>query len=93
MPGQGVTSMFAFGYAAGVVAGVLAGNGLRTELLAPPTWRRVARVKGGKDGSRARASAIWPDKASWFARVKDDGVAEAALIAYAGNLLLKSNLL
>ncbi len=38
----------------------------------------------GKDGARARAAALWPEQAGEFRRVKDDGKAEAALIAYWG---------
>ena len=38
--------------------------------------------------NEARSEAIrrWPDKATLFARVSDDGCAEAALIALAGFL-------
>ncbi|HEY8162615.1 MAG TPA: hypothetical protein VIF34_10165 [Methylocystis sp.] len=37
-----------------------------------------------KDAARSEAIRRWPDKAQFFARVKDDGRAEAALIAVAG---------
>jgi hypothetical protein len=39
---------------------------------------------GAKDAARSEAIRRWPDKARLFARVKDDGRAEAALIAVAG---------
>jgi crossover junction endodeoxyribonuclease RuvC len=42
------------------------------------------RVRGGKDGSRERAAAIYPVKAQLFARKKDDGRSDAALIATHG---------
>jgi crossover junction endodeoxyribonuclease RuvC len=37
-----------------------------------------------KDASRSEAKRRWPGQAALFARVKDDGQAEAALIAIAG---------
>jgi crossover junction endodeoxyribonuclease RuvC len=39
---------------------------------------------GAKDAARSEAIHRWPAKAGLFARVKDDGRAEAALIAVAG---------
>ncbi len=41
---------------------------------------------GAKDTARSEAIRRWPDKAGLFARVKDDGRADAALIAVAGLL-------
>ena len=40
--------------------------------------------EGAKDGARSQALRRWPGHAATFARVKDDGRAEAALIAIAG---------
>ena len=84
MPGQGVASMFAFGRAAGVVEGVLAGLGVAHTLVPPQTWIKFAAVVGGKDGSRQRAGQMFPAAANLFSRAKDDGRADAALIAYYG---------
>ena len=84
MPGQGVTSMFAFGQSLGIVQGVLAGLGIPVQLVAPAKWKRALGVNAGKDGSRAMAVSLWPSSASEFSRVKDDGRAEAALIAHWG---------
>lgn len=81
MPGQGVSSMFSFGRAAGIVEGVLAGLSVSFELIPPATWIKSMRTFGGKDGSRQRAQELFPDYAHLFARKKDDGRAEAALIA------------
>jgi hypothetical protein len=41
-------------------------------------------VKGDKDVSRQRASALLPRHSGLWLRKKDDGRAEAALIAYYG---------
>ena len=85
MPGNGVASMFSFGRAAGIVEGVLAGLSVPFELIPPATWIKAMRTFGGKDGSRQRAQELFPDYAHLFARKKDDGRAEAALLAcYAG---------
>jgi len=85
MPGQGVTSMFAFGEAAGIVRGVMAGLRIRTELVPPTVWKRNLKLTGqGKGNSRALAAQIWPCQADLFRRIKDDGRAEAALLAYWG---------
>jgi len=84
MPGQGVSSMFAFGEAYGLVRGVLAGMGIPCTTVTPAVWTKAMRVAGGKDGSRQRAMELWPDKAGLFKRVKDDGRADAALIAQWG---------
>lgn len=85
MPGQGVTSMFAFGEALGLVRGVFAGLLVPQTLVLPQVWKRALKVPTGKDGSRAMAAQLWPLNASEFKRVKDDGRAEAALIALWGS--------
>lgn len=88
MPGQGVASMFAFGRAAGVIEGVLAGLHIPTTYVTPQEWQKAMRVLGGKDGARARAAQLWPKSAKEFARKKDDGRADAALIAGYGAKLI-----
>lgn len=86
MPKQGVASMFAFGRSVGQVEGILATLGVTVSYIAPPVWKLAIGIKAGstKDASRAKASQLWPGKAGLFARAKDDGRAEAALIAAAG---------
>lgn len=84
MPGQGVTSMFAFGESFGLAKGVLAGLKIPTSTVTPGKWKKALQLNAGKDGSRAKAAQIWPEHAGEFKRVKDDGKAEACLIAYWG---------
>lgn len=86
MPGQGVSSMFAFGKTFGGILGALAAFNIRTEMVPPQTWKRWHRIKAdsGKDASRAIAKNLFPTQAGLFARVKDDGRAESALIAWWG---------
>ncbi len=83
MPGQGVTSMFRFGYAAGAVAGVCAGHNIPTTFLRPKVWQSVAGMRQGKDAGRLRAMQLFPRQTELFRRVKDHNRADAALIAYA----------
>ncbi|MGJ0507609.1 MAG: hypothetical protein ACR652_10850 [Methylocystis sp.] len=89
-PGEGAVGAFAFGRARGVIEGALGAAGIPATFLTPPTWKRAVGIAPGKVGAKdaARSEAIrrWPDKADLFARVKDDGRAEAALIAVAGLL-------
>lgn len=87
-PGEGVSSAFAFGDCKGVVRGVLAAAAIPTVWITPPQWKRCIGIAPGKDGAKdaARSEAIrrWPSHAALFARKKDDGRAEACLIAYTG---------
>lgn len=82
MPGQGVTSVFSFGRSVGLVEGVLAAYLLPVTIVTPQAWQKAAGVRGGKDGSRLRACELFPNYAGLFARKKDDGRADAALMAW-----------
>jgi crossover junction endodeoxyribonuclease RuvC len=86
--GEGAVGAFAFGRSGGVIEGVLAALGLPIAFLSPPTWKRLVGIapgrSGAKDAARSEAIRRWPDHAALFARVKDDGRAEAALIGVAG---------
>jgi len=85
-PGEGAVGAFAFGRSRGVIEGVLAAAGVRCQFLTPACWKRTVGLPPGrnKDASRAAAIQRWPARAELFSRKKDDGVAEAALIAIAG---------
>ena len=84
MTGQGVSSSFAFGRAGGVLEGVLAALGVPITLVPPATWTKSMRRFAGKDASRERAVELFPEHARMFSRKKDDGRADAALIAMWG---------
>jgi crossover junction endodeoxyribonuclease RuvC len=81
MPGQGVTSMFSFGRALGVLEGVLAGLLIPYDHVTPSVWKKEMKINASKDGARELAMRYWPHKAQMFKRKKDDGRAEAALLA------------
>ena len=84
MPGQGVSSVFAFGKSFGVLIGILAALGVPMTFVAPATWKRALGVPAAKDGARARASQLMPAAAYLWPLVKHDGRAEAGLIGYYG---------
>lgn len=81
MPGQGVSSTFRFGMATGAVAGVVGALGLPVAWVPAAKWKRASLLTADKEMSRLRAIETWPDRAHLFARKKDHGRAEAALIA------------
>jgi crossover junction endodeoxyribonuclease RuvC len=85
MPGQGVSSMFSFGRSVGVVEGVLAAYEIPTTFITPQAWMKAMGIRAGKDGSRERAMQLFPRYADLFARKKDDGRSDAALIAKYGS--------
>lgn len=84
MPNQGVSSMFAFGQAAGIVEGVLASATNNIIYVRPQSWKKHFMLGSNKGEARALASQLWPDMSGKFKRVKDDGRAEAALIGLWG---------
>lgn len=85
-PTDAKVAAFSFGRARGCLEGVLGAMGIPVMMLTVPTWRRTVGLPAGATKDMARGEAIrrWPDRAELFARVRDDGRAEAALIAVAG---------
>tara|TARA_B100000683_G_scaffold225536_1_gene224146 strand:- start:3110 stop:3589 length:480 start_codon:yes stop_codon:yes gene_type:complete len=90
MPGQGVTSMFNFGKGFGVILGAAAGLGLQTTQVTPQTWMKALKCQRGKDANRERACELFPQYADMFTRKKDDGRADAALLAYYATFFVKN---
>ena len=84
MPGQGVSSVFAFGRSTGMLEGVLAALKIRTTMVQPQAWQKAVGQRPGKDGSRQRAAELFPVYVNLFALKKHDGRADAALIAWYG---------
>ena len=85
MPKQGVASTFKLGVNYGAIRGVCAALGISYSLVTPGKWKRDMGLKADKNQARARAAQLWPGAAAQFARKKDDGRAEAALIALWGS--------
>ena len=86
MPGQGVTSMFSFGRAVGVIDGEFGYAGIIPTEVTPRVWQRELGLAPGaeKAAHRALAQKLFPKHANLFARNKDDGRADAALILHYG---------
>ena len=82
MPKQGVSSTFQFGVSYGIVIGCAYTLGFDVVFVTPQKWKKALGLSSDKDESRMLATRLWPDNADAFSRKKDDGRAEAALIAY-----------
>ncbi len=84
MPGQGVSSMFSMGQGFGIWEGVTAALGLPTEYVTPQRWKKTMLGVGSgtdKPASIVKALALFPSAEGYLKRKKDDGRAEAILIA------------
>lgn len=86
-PGEGTASAHTNGRNWGVAYGVLCAQFIPVEIVAPHVWKRGMCCPKAKDGARARAKQLLPQHAHLFARVKDDGRAEAALLALYAELV------
>ena len=89
-PGQGVSSMFKFGYVCGGLRGLVAAHFIPVTYVTPRKWKAALDVPKAKDGARARASELFPKYSHIWQRVKDDGRAESAMIALYGARILNS---
>ena len=89
MPKQGVVSMFRFGYNAGILFGVLEALDVKILKVKPSVWKSALNLSSDKKKSLALAKKKFPSYKNYFSRAKDDGRAEAALLAlYARNTFL-----
>lgn len=81
MRGQGVSSMFRFGQGYGALQMGLAAHKIPTDYVTPAKWKKHFGLSRDKGASRGLAMQKFPSIADKFKRVKDDGRAEAALLA------------
>ena len=84
-PRDGTVGAFTFGEAYGLLQGVAAGLRVPLRYVQPNRWKKDLKLRRGKDASRQRAQQLFPAYRDEFARAKDDGRAEAALIAHWGH--------
>lgn len=85
MPGQGVSSMFTFGHAAGVVEGVATACGAPLHLVTPQAWKKQCGLIGqDKDAARSKAVQLYPELRILDLKGKGQAVADAILIARHG---------
>lgn len=82
-PGEGSSSAFSFGQTYGGILAVLAALGIPHDVVQPVAWKRRAGIPAGSDkrASIATAKRLMPGAAGYLTRVKDDGRAEALLLA------------
>jgi hypothetical protein len=84
MPKQGVSSTFKFGVAYGMARGVIAAMLVPQIYVTPAKWKRFYGLTSDKEKAREMAIQTWPS-CTMFARKKDHGRAEAALLAKYGS--------
>ena len=82
-PGEGAVGAFAFGHTFGGIMATLATLALPHDVIQPASWKRRAGIPPGADkgASIATAKRLLPDAATYLTRIKDDGRAEALLLA------------
>ena len=85
-PGQGVVSMFRFGYGYGLWCGIVAQLGVPLVRIRPQAWQRLAYA--GRDSSDKKQASILVAREKWPAlplrsKSADSGVSDAALLAWA----------
>jgi crossover junction endodeoxyribonuclease RuvC len=93
-PGLSATSVFTTGYGYGLLLGISAASGGHVRTIRPQEWKAThnligaggdlkgaARTRAIKLASREKAMGRFIHHADMFKRAKDDGRAEAALIA------------
>lgn len=95
-PGQGHMNVWTFSGNYHALLAALGALAIPVRHVRTPEWRKTAGITipatvpkerksaEGKRLSRQRACELWPTEAERFRRVKDDGRAEAALIARHG---------
>jgi len=85
MPKNGSIASFSLGLNSGIVIGCVTANHFPMVLVRPIDWKRSMGLVGkDKNASRGLASELFPEFRDRFKRVKDDGLAEACLIARHG---------
>lgn len=82
--GMGRTSAYNFGQGVGILKGVIAALEIPYTLITPQKWKKHFGLSKEKDRSRLLATRLYPIMADKFIRKKDDGRAEAILIAKYG---------
>ena len=83
MPGQGTVSMFNMGVGFGLWLGLLAALRLPLRRIEPAKWKREMGIAVGSDKAQSivRALQIFPLADQLLKRKKDDGRADALLLA------------
>ena len=92
-PQMGVASSFRFGEGYGIIQGILVAMRIKSFFIHPAVWKAGMELSADKNRSLELAGKIFPSHASLFHLRKNDGLAEAALLAeYGRRFLLPKNL-
>jgi len=81
MPGEGVSSAFTFGSICGAIDMATIAHNYEQIFISPQKWKKYFGITADKTIARQLAIQRFPKYSQLFARVKDDGRAEATLIA------------
>lgn len=87
MPKQGVSSSFLFGKGFGIWLGIISAYNIPLILVSPQSWKKTLGVTSDKNTSLEKARELFPTLAEQLKRKKDDGRAEALLIACYGRMM------
>lgn len=80
MPGNGAKSARSMGISLGRLETAILACSIPVTRVTPNVWKRAMGLSADKEASRALAKRTWPST-GYFDRRKDDGRAEAALLA------------
>lgn len=81
MPRDGAVGAFAFGKSAGLIEGVIAAAWIPIEMIRPSVWKKKAGLTADKAVAIRKAQERFPTHVHLFMRKKDDGRAEASILA------------
>ncbi len=95
IPKQNVGTSAQFMYHGGVWEGILAASGIWYQTFHPASWKRkmLGCTGGDKEVSLTVARELFPDAAVFLQRKKDDGRAEAGLLAEYMRRLIRAGVL
>lgn len=82
--GNGAAAAFSFGWGCACIENAVIVSGIPYTYVTPQSWKKAMGCPADKDAARQRASQLLPQFAHNWDRKKDDGRAEAALIALYG---------
>lgn len=83
-PGEGSVSSFSFGFNTGVIHGLVASHLIPITTVLPTIWKMNMGLTSNKKVSLDKAKALFPEHINQFLKIKDEGKAEAALLAKYG---------
>lgn len=90
MPGNGIKQAFNFGVGYGLWRGLATGLNIPLHEVTPQAWKKeIMQGISDKDAARFKAQKLFPQLSHEFKLKKDDGKAEALLIAEYGRRVLR----